>query len=531
MTLSRKIILRNSALIVGLLLLAIASLVGLSLLRLDVRVALDEYKDSQAIEKIKLRMATAHFASEPTDVPAAVDALQAAARDLIDFDRAQNPGEGDEPADYDLTEREQAQAARKHVLAAADALRGAQPDASAANHEINEAVNQLSLLAKQMDQTVKLTQNSARRGVQRTMVFIGIVTALIACAAVVISINQYRSVIVPLQKLREGVGAVAAGHRDVATANDPEYQAIADDFNRMAAELDSFYRDLEQKVAVKSKQLALSERLASVGFLAAGVAHEINNPLSIISGYAELSIKRLKRDQTDGQTRALHDEVIRTLAVIRDEAFRCKEITSKLLALARGGGDRRAVLSLPHMASDVVELIGGLNKYADRNLLLRFPQDENLEVLGNPTELKQVLLNLTINALEAVSPRTGQVIIEGSRDNTGVQLIVRDNGRGMTPDVLEHVFEPFFTAKRGAGEPGTGLGLSITHAIVEAHHGTIRAESAGPGQGSAFTITLPSAQSAEQAPRLHEDSPQNADAQNSRSPQNSVSQPSLKESA
>jgi two-component system, NtrC family, sensor kinase len=112
-----------------------------------------------------------------------------------------------------------------------------------------------------------------------------------------------------------------------------------------------------------------------------------------------------------------------------------------------------------------------------------------------------------------------------------VQLIVRDNGRGMTPDVLEHVFEPFFTAKRGAGEPGTGLGLSITHAIVEAHHGTIRAESAGPGQGSAFTITLPSAQSAEQAPRLHEDSPQNADAQNSRSPQNSVSQPSLKESA
>jgi two-component system, NtrC family, sensor kinase len=494
-TLSRKIILRNSALIVGLLLLAVASLVGLSLLRFDVRVALDEYKDSQAIEKIKLRMASAHFASEPTDVAAAIGALQGAAQDLVEFDQAQDPEAGDEPMDYDLVERHQSQGAHEHVVAAMAALRQTPADAEMASREINAAVDQLSLLSRQMDQTVKLTQNSARRGVQRTMVFVGVITALIACVAVVISINQYRSVIVPLQKLREGVGAVAAGHRKSAgDAGDPEYQAIADDFNRMAAELDSFYRELEEKVTVKSKQLALSERLASVGFLAAGVAHEINNPLSIISGYAELSIKRLKRDASDGAARAMHDEVARTLSVIRDEAFRCKEITSKLLALARGGGDRREVLSLPHMAGEVVELIGGLNKYTDRSLTLRFPDNESLDVLGNPTELKQVMLNLTINALEAVAPRTGEVTIEGRREQSAIQLIVHDNGRGMPPDVLEHVFEPFFTAKRGAAEPGTGLGLSITHAIVEAHHGTIRAESAGSGMGSTFTVTLPIAE-------------------------------------
>jgi len=309
---------------------------------------------------------------------------------------------------------------------------------------------------------------------------------VIAAAAIVLSVVQYRSIMVPLGRLRRSVTAIASGQFSdrVTPTGDAEYRQLAHDFNRMAAQLQSFYEELEQKVAIKSRQLALSERLASVGFLAAGVAHEINNPLSIISGYAELCIKR--------QGRNADSEITRTLGIIRDEAFRCKDITSKLLALARGASDQREVLSIADLAHDVAELIGGLNRYNDRRIRLQF--DPRVDIFGNATELKQVLLNLTINGLEAAPPTTGEVVVEGHRENGHVRVLVRDNGRGMGPETLQHVFEPFFTEKRGASEPGTGLGLSITHAIVEAHGGTITAESAGPGKGSCFTVTLPAAE-------------------------------------
>jgi signal transduction histidine kinase len=96
-----------------------------------------------------------------------------------------------------------------------------------------------------------------------------------------------------------------------------------------------------------------------------------------------------------------------------------------------------------------------------------------------------------VNALEAVRPSEGRVRLEGRRHNGWVELSVIDNGRGMPPEIIEHVFEPFFTAKRGAGDPGTGLGLSITHAIVESHGGQVSARSEGIGKGSCFIVRLP----------------------------------------
>ena len=105
-------------------------------------------------------------------------------------------------------------------------------------------------------------------------------------------------------------------------------------------------------------------------------------------------------------------------------------------------------------------------------------------------EMKQVVLNLTVNALDAVAPG-GKVEVEVSRNANWVELRVRDNGRGMSAETLEHVFEPFYTEKRGARQPGTGLGLSISNAIIQSHHGHIRATSPGVGQGSEFVLQLP----------------------------------------
>ena len=114
---------------------------------------------------------------------------------------------------------------------------------------------------------------------------------------------------------------------------------------------------------------------------------------------------------------------------------------------------------------------------------------QDLTVTANPGELKQVLVNLLVNAIEATQPGSGRILISLERHERVVELSVSDNGRGMTSQTLQRVFEPFFTDKRS--EHGTGLGLSITHAIVQDHGGRITTQSAGPGQGSRFTVILP----------------------------------------
>jgi two-component system, NtrC family, sensor kinase len=287
----------------------------------------------------------------------------------------------------------------------------------------------------------------------------------------------------------------------------------------MAEELDGFYHELERKVAEKGRELVRSERLASVGYLAAGVAHEINNPLGIISGYAEYSLAELERggngaskhngdsSSTPGLERTREDpgpvvtEVTKSLRIICDEAFRCKTITQKLLSLARGGDEARKPVSLLAVANEVASIVGGLHEHRDKRLIVRASEQPS-EAAGDgmvvavEAEMKQVLLNLTINALEAVDPDRGEVRIELRRSGQQVELSVTDNGRGMTPATLERAFEPFFTEKRGVqedGRRGTGLGLSITHAIVQDHGGTITAHSEGPGRGSRFIVRLPAA--------------------------------------
>jgi signal transduction histidine kinase len=273
-----------------------------------------------------------------------------------------------------------------------------------------------------------------------------------------------------------------------------ELASLARDFNRMAEELDGFYHELESKVAQKSRELVRSERLASLGYLAAGVAHEINNPLGIISGYAEFSLQQLEHPSEDG----ISQELSRSLRIICDEAFRCKAITKKLLSLARGGDEPRKPVSLLAVANEVASIVGGLKEHRDKHLVVHAVDDSQSEVLAIEAEMKQVVLNLTVNALEACG-HNGEVRIDVAREGGEVVLTVADDGRGMSAETLERIFEPFFTEKRSDGRRGTGLGLSITHAIVQDHGGSITAQSDGPGQGSRFVVRLPVAKLAQTA--------------------------------
>jgi two-component system, NtrC family, sensor kinase len=376
---------------------------------------------------------------------------------------------------------------------------------------VAEAAAALEQLRQSLSEISKLIPGAARHHVIAAAdqlfhrlewsCFILLIVLIISIA---IHFAQYRALVRPLLWLRDNMQRSAGDHYrwEIPGRGDQEFRDVAKCFNGLVRDLADLYRNLEQKVIARSRELVRSERLASVGFLAAGVAHEINNPLSVIAGYAELARKSLRKIMLGtGSENIAGPEAeveaaqlisaVEAQDIIHDEAFRCKEITGRLLSLARGGGEGRETLCMGELARQVTVLTKGLKNYADRRVVLEFDQAEPLEVIANPSEMKQVILNLTVNALEAVPPQRGEVRIGGRRAGEWVELSVEDNGKGMGQETLEHVFEPFFTAKRGAGEPGTGLGLSITHAIIESHGGRIAAESDGPGRGSRFTVWLP----------------------------------------
>jgi signal transduction histidine kinase len=172
--------------------------------------------------------------------------------------------------------------------------------------------------------------------------------------------------------------------------------------------------------------------------------------------------------------------------MIQKEAFRCKQITEKLLDFSRMGDPERHNTNLRELVEGVIEMVCHLGKNQSKNVRLVDGPPVIAEVC--PQELKQVVLNLITNALDSLDSG-GLVTVNVTSHGTDALVTVEDNGCGMTEEVIQHLFEPFFTRRRNG--QGTGLGLSITYRIVEEHHGQIVAQSAGPGHGSKFTVTLP----------------------------------------
>jgi two-component system NtrC family sensor kinase len=191
--------------------------------------------------------------------------------------------------------------------------------------------------------------------------------------------------------------------------------------------------------------------------------------------------------------------VRRYLELIQSEAFRCKGITEKLLDFSRLGEVRRQATALMPLVADVAEMLRHVGRFAGRSI--EIDTDQDALVMANPQEIKQVVLNLLVNALDSIA-ENGHVRVAARRSGGEAVLTFTDDGCGMTDEVLEHLFEPFFT-RRKSGQ-GTGLGLSIVHRIVADHGGRIAASSAGPGQGATFRVTLPLADlatAAHDAPR------------------------------
>jgi signal transduction histidine kinase len=290
----------------------------------------------------------------------------------------------------------------------------------------------------------------------------------------------------PIRDLQLGVDRVARGDfgQPIELNSQDELQELAAAFNDMTARLHSTYRELSRQVHERGKQLVRSERLASVGFLAAGVAHEINNPLASIAFCAE----GLQRRITDLLARAPQDRdtITKYLTMIQQEAFRCKQITQGLLEFSRVGEGERQTTDLGGVIQSVLDMVQHLKSCQGKKIVFR-PAGQPV-ALANPQELRQVVLNVVVNALESMD-EDGVLTIGLDQVGPMVELSFADTGCGMPPEVLDKVFEPFYTANRTG--KGTGLGLSISHRIVSQHGGEIEATSPGPGRGSTFVVRLP----------------------------------------
>jgi two-component system NtrC family sensor kinase len=317
---------------------------------------------------------------------------------------------------------------------------------------------------------------------------------------------SYQWVFRPLRLLRHGSRRVAAGDFGFRLKVDSrdEMAELAAALNDMTQRFEEIRDDLDRQVESRTREVIRSEQLASVGFLAAGVAHEINNPLASIAMCAESLEGRLGDFGGDAADTKI---VKRYLELIQNEAFRCKGITEKLLDFSRLGEVKRQATAVAALVADVADMLRHMGRFAGRSIDIEDGPD--VLVMVNPQEIKQVVLNLLVNALDAIEG-DGRVRVAVRRSGREAVITVADDGCGMTPEVLEHLFEPFFTRRRSG--QGTGLGLSIVHRIVADHGGRIEAASPGPGGGSTFRVTLPLAAIDEPAGRQQptSDSPSRA---------------------
>lgn len=236
------------------------------------------------------------------------------------------------------------------------------------------------------------------------------------------------------------------------------------------------------------EQLIHSERLAAVGQLVSGVAHELNNPLQAIIGFTELLIDAERRQEPRAD-----------LEQVRSEAHRAAKIVRNLLAFVRRSAAERTAASL----TDIVQATVALRKYEftmSGITLTEAYADDLPPVVVNREEIQQVLLNLLLNAEQAMKPtgRPGQILLRTYASAHGVAIELADNGPGVPATVARRIFEPFYSTK-GVGE-GTGLGLSIALGIAEAHGGTLELVP-GLEEGACFRLTLPAAASAADQPQ------------------------------
>jgi two-component system NtrC family sensor kinase len=298
----------------------------------------------------------------------------------------------------------------------------------------------------------------------------------------------------PVKELIDGTHRVAGGDLDyrLPVRSDDELGDLARSFNKMTGEVAGVQAKIEERVRRKTaelervhKTLLGTEKMASIGKLAATVAHEINNPLFGILTYAHLTRRGMLQHEFEGR-----DELAGHLQTIEHESKRCGDLVKNLLTFSRQAPSHREPNDLNTVVERAVLLVK--HKLDMQSIGLKQHLAEGLPpVECDANQIQQVVLILMVNASEAM-PKGGTLEVATAFDARAEQgvVTVKDTGNGIPPDVLPRIFDPFFTTKEDQNR--TGLGLAVAHSIVEQHAGEISVRST-PGEGTEFKLALPAA--------------------------------------
>ncbi len=316
-----------------------------------------------------------------------------------------------------------------------------------------------------------------------------------------------RSMIQPLEEIVAASNRIADGdldHSIISVPSRDEIGHLADRFNKMVAsiktmkrELEDWGRTLEEKVEKRTEELVLvqnqmaqSAKLASIGRLAAGVAHEINNPLGGILTFSMLALEDCNEK----------DPLRQNLEIIIKQTMRCRETVKGLLDFARQSTASASLCEVNSVVDNTLSLLQNQSIFQNVRTVRKFKPDPP-PVLIDPGQLQQVVVNIALNAVDAME-ETGTLTVETDTDMEAQEVLIRisDTGKGIPAEILPLIFEPFFTTKK-VGE-GTGLGLSIVHGIVTRAGGKV--EAATSHKGATFTVRLPIAQEVKDGGAKHE---------------------------
>ncbi len=337
-----------------------------------------------------------------------------------------------------------------------------------------------------------------RQSSQRMLLYTIVAVALIS---IVSGVFVWRMVGRPVRELKSGTEQLAKGALgyQAKVHSSDELGELSESFNLMSLqlrdaneEITSWARTLEERVEQKTGELKRAhdhvlhvEKMASIGKMAAVVAHEVNNPLSGILTYAKLLKKWLAKIEMDP---ARQQEMRECLDLIESESKRCGELVKNLLTFSRAAPMNLEWVDLNEVMERALRLVQHKAELSNIQVQLEF--DDNLPpVHCDPAQIEQVALALSMNALDAM-PRGGNLWLRTRAlpQSQQVELQVRDDGMGIAPDLLPRLFEPFTTTKETG--KGVGLGLAISKSIVERHKGQIEVDSQ-PGRGTTFYIFLP----------------------------------------
>jgi signal transduction histidine kinase len=305
--------------------------------------------------------------------------------------------------------------------------------------------------------------------------------ATIVVAGTIINSKLASSIVTPIHDLERITKKIARGDfaESIVVKGHDEIASLAESFNQMEDKLDQTMTALDEiikKLREKQSQLVEAEKLASIGKLAAGIAHEINNPLTSVLTFSNLMLEQCPPD----------DPRHPRLKLMVKETERARNIIRQLLNFGRESVIRPVKINVNQPVTEITESLVAQEAFKDIELSMQLA-DGLPEVYADPAQLGQVVLNLLLNAVHAITP-PGRIEVATALVSGHIEIRFSDTGKGIPPENLHKIFDPFFTTK--SASKGTGLGLAVSYGIIKKHGGDIAVEST-LGKGTTFIVRLP----------------------------------------